>query len=1019
MLLDSKARGDLGLPESVAAAYVARGEAALRVLILEASGAIPTREIVRDCSSSLSRRVPHLLWLLVTIQQSSREIAISCWRSSARQVRVVALVAELDRIHESDAETVCALAAARSSSDILTHVRWMELLGREAITRRFFRALRDVVGDLALALPRGPSNAERRELALLTVSRLLFLSFLETKGWLAGDFDFLSNQFARCMASGGSYHKRILHPLFFGTLNTRVSSRAERARAFGKIPFLNGGLFTRSQLEKKWNGATLGDDAIGDIFSRLLTTYRFSAREDSANWSETAVDPEILGKAFEALMSAADRKTSGAFYTPQRLVEHVTESALVAAFAKQVDGEVLRALLRGGVLPGPTDREKLLACAGELRLLDPACGTGAFLVHALEKLTEIRIRLGEIGSASDVRRRALTSSIFGVDINPMAVWLCQLRLWLAIVIDSADPDPMHVHPLPNLDRQIRIGDSLRGGSFAPEACPGKGRRLAALRARYIRSVGARKKILARRLDREERREALSDAAALRARLRFQRRDLIIASRSRDLFGARAVSTRTHVDLRSLRTAERAAAAREQKLKAGAALPFSFTIHFADVGARGGFDVVVGNPPWVRIHNISAATRAELQREFLSFSRGAWREGAELAGSGRAFASQIDLAALFIERSIFLTRPNGALALLVPAKLWRSLSGGGVRGAIAKNLEITALEDMTESHTGFDAAVYPSLIVARRTAPRTLAADTSFAAAVHHGATVLQWEQRQSDLPLRDSDGSPWLLVPEEVRAAFEKMSTAGTPLATSSIGRPMLGVKTGCNSAFIVHADDTSIEPRLLRPVLRGETLTSWSFSPNGERIIWTHDARGAPLTTLNASARAHLSKWQATLERRTDNHGSPRWWSLFRIEGASPKSWRVVWCDFGKHPRAAVLPLGSDVVPLNTCYVARCPSERDAFALAALLNGPLLAAWLDAVAEPARGGYRRYLGWTMALMPLPRDWDRAVRVLAPIGARGCRGNPPNSGELLAASLNAFHLRRSDMEALISWTIRT
>jgi len=334
--------------------------------------------------------------------------------------------------------------------------------------------------------------AERRELSILTVSRLLFLSFLETKGWLNADFDFLANQFASCMARGGGFQRRVLYPLFFGTLNTPVFHRAERARAFGKIPFLNGGLFTRARLEMKFGAADLPDEILGEVFTRLLTSFRFTAREDSAVWSETAVDPEILGKAFEALMAAADRKTSGAFYTPQPLVNHVTESAIVAVLSPHTSGDVLRGLLSAGEIPRPDVREALLERLTQLRLIDPACGSGAFLVHGLEKLTELRLRLGEVGSAAIIRRKTLASSIFGVDINPMAVWLCQLRLWLAVVIDSTDPNPMHVVPLPNLDRQVRVGDSLAGGSFTGERFPAQGRKLARLRGRYTRAVGRRK-----------------------------------------------------------------------------------------------------------------------------------------------------------------------------------------------------------------------------------------------------------------------------------------------------------------------------------------------------------------------------------------------------------------------------------------------------------------------------------------------------------------------------------------------
>jgi hypothetical protein len=107
--------------------------------------------------------------------------------------------------------------------------------------------------------------------------------------------------------------------------------------------------------------------------------------------------------------------------------------------------------------------------------------------------------------------------------------------------------------------------------------------------------------------------------------------------------------------------------------------------------------------------------------------------------------------------------------------------------------------------------------------------------------------------------------------------------------------------------------------------------------------------------------------------------------------------------------------VPLNSCYVVRCPSLDDAHAVAALLNGPVATAWLAALAEPARGGYRRYMGWTMSMLPLPHDWPRARCLLAPLGARGCGGDSPSTIELLDAALRAYRVRVEDVAPLIAW----
>ena len=105
----------------------------------------------------------------------------------------------------------------------------------------------------------------------------------------------------------------------------------------------------------------------------------------------------------------------------------------------------------------------------------------------------------------------------------------------------------------------------------------------------------------------------------------------------------------------------------------------------------------------------------------------------------------------------------------------------------------------------------------------------------------------------------------------------------------------------------------------------------------------------------------------------------------------------------------------LNTCYVLPCPSRDDALAFAALLNSPLAAAWLDPLAEQARGGYRRYLGWTLALVPVPRDWERARSVLAPLGRAALGGAPPSDEALLAAATAAFDVRSCDVAPLVEW----
>jgi hypothetical protein len=1010
--LANEARDALGLTEATGARIVA-GVGSLRVLLLEWPRGAPVREWVATTAVRLTARAPQLLWLVIAVERAGSALTLAAWTADRARPRVAALTVDRRRVVPSDAETLCALATATDADDVMTHTRWVEVLGRDALTRRFYRALEGVVTHLAEGAATRASDADRRDIALLWLSRMLFLSFLETKGWLDGDHRFLARHFESCAGRTGGAHRTLLLPLFFGTLNTPVHRRAAAAHALGTIPFLNGGLFARSPIERRHGTLHFPDDALARVFDDLLTRYRFTAREDDVAWSDAAVDPEMLGKAFESLMASRDRRASGAYYTPHTLVSHATRAALLEALA--VPGlreNDLRAVLDGGAIDA-TAASMLRHRAHDLAILDPACGSGAFLVHALEQLTGLLARCGDVRGPVTIRRALLTRSIFGVDINPTAVWLCELRLWLAVVIEHDETDPLRVPPLPNLDRHIRVGDALGGGAFGDTAIVPGGPRIARLRGRYARASGSRKRTLERELDRAERTHARAVLDAGIVRCAASRRALLAAWRGRDLFGERyAPSPAERAEAHALRLRSRELRAARRALTHGGALPFSFATHFPDAASRGGFDAIVGNPPWVRLHRIPVDVRRRLRATFAVFARASWEHGADAAHAGRGFAAQVDLAALFVERSLDLLREGAPLALLLPAKLWRSLAGGGVRRLIAERAAVIALEDWSEFPGAFDAAAYPSLLVARRGRAPSHSCDIALAIRRREGS--LQWTVRRSALGLDADDAAPWLMLPPPAREAFDRLRNAGPPLHETSLGRPTLGVKCGCNDAFLVRAGDAPIEEAMLRPVVRGEYLARWRVTERGEAIVWTHAADGRPLPVLPPRARRWLERWRARLAARTDARGSC-WWSLFRTAAADYRRARVVWADMGKAPRAVVISPGDALVPLNSCYVITCNREDDAHALAALLNSLVAAAWLNALAEPARGGYRRYLGWTVALLPVPRDWERARSLLAPLAARAATGHEPDDEELLQAVARAYRVRRTDLEPLLAW----
>lgn len=413
----------------------------------------------------------------------------------------------------------------------------------------------------------------------------------------------------------------------------------------------------------------------------------------------------------------------------------------------------------------------------------------------------------------------------------------------------------------------------------------------------------------------------------------------------------------------------------------------------------------------------------------------------------------DLAVAFVERSMQLLAPRGTLALLVPAKLWRTLAGGGIRRALQQEMHLHALHDWSDAPAQFDAATYPSLVVATRRASPA-AADTSRFA---ESSPLLLKDSPvrvtivRKPAPLPGGAARPRSMVILTHRGCCSPRPTPGFPTAArcgsaaralptrppssaSSVDAMPPSSCTRTNTMITGHRHRTDhIGPtaRCHRtppapPALRGEAVRD-PFAPkvddreepphaNDLRIIWTHGLDGAALPTLPTATQRWLAHWRPRLHARRDARHHTPWWSLFRTDSARNDAPRVVWADIGRSLRTQVLPAGDPTVPLNSCYVVRVPTDSDAFALHALLQSTVSAAWLDPLAEPARGGFRRFLGWTIASLPLPADWPAARRILAPIGERLHRGiSPPTRDTLDAAVTDTYGLTFDQIQPLIDW----
>jgi hypothetical protein len=400
---------------------------------------------------------------------------------------------------------------------------WAAAFDKEPLTKRFFvqfdEALKAIKTDLEKLGKPKPKSADAYSKAQLLLERLIFLYFVQNRGWLNQNSGFLLKGFEpyRKKPKECSYYEEFLEPLFW-SLSSPGHPTFDR---LDYVPFLNGGLFNDDEFEpsprrRKDNPALpIRNETFATVFDEFLEAFNFTVREDTPLNQEVAVDPEMLGKVFESIVLHAEsadpdatapdkRKETGSFYTPRIVVHFNCREVLYQWLLPRLTGDDwpqrLRRLLdidaSDDISPDemevlkscllPEEGTRLLELVKALRCCDPAVGSGAFMVGLLHELTNLR-RLAQAaanGYVDPLRQQGskwlhktkadiIRNCLFGVDIQQQAVEICMLRLWLSLVVDydiglnpfTADKGAFKkaladISQLPNLEMNFKRGDSL-------------------------------------------------------------------------------------------------------------------------------------------------------------------------------------------------------------------------------------------------------------------------------------------------------------------------------------------------------------------------------------------------------------------------------------------------------------------------------------------------------------------------------------------------------------------------------
>lgn len=802
------------------------------------------------------------------------------------------------------------------------------------------------------------------ELCITWMNRILFLKLLEAQLYRYHrqdpGFRFLNYRFI------DSFDE--LNKLFFQVLARKRDERPEGINnKYGHIPYLNSSLFDVSPLERQTTRISGLDDQSDmpvysrsvlykergnslntlDYLFRFLDAYDFSAEggEEIREESKSLINASVLGLIFEKINGYKD----GSFFTPGFVTEYMAretlEKAVTDAFNRRFGwdcthfDDLYNYIHRERI---PLDEANRVI--NELKICDPAVGSGHFLVSSLNELIAIKSRLNilcdrdgkilshlevsvendeltvSIDDGEDVSlfeyevshtwvgrrlatrrvqprlervqmalfheiRHLIENCLFGVDINPNSVKICRLRLWIELLkraYYTPESNRLDLEVLPNIDINIKRGNSLisrfdlesdlsvvfRKSGYSLEEYKSA--------VREYKKSGEReeKQRLQNLIDRikEVYRTTLYNNRPINVKLSRERGKLEVMTGD-DLFGemkftAKEISRQKE----KVRRLEKQKAEEEDDRFFNGSFEwrFEFPELLDEEGNFTGFDVILGNPPYIRQEELT---------EFKPYFQKRYR----------VYQGTADIYSYFIELGMELLRPGGYFHYIVANKWMRANYGKELRSWLQSSLQIEAIYDFGDLPVFEEATTYPCLLQLRKEPPSGIfhAAniDTLQFDRLDDYLTANRFEVEQSALSV---DG--WALIDRKSQALLEKLRSKGVPLGEYVEGKIFYGIKTGLNEAFVIDAEmrerlirEDPKSEELIKPFLRGRDIKRYQ-QPVAEQFLilipngWTDEKTAHPdkwnwfLEAYPAIAK-HLSNFEEKARKRYDK--GKYWWEL------------------------------------------------------------------------------------------------------------------------------------------------
>lgn len=587
--------------------------------------------------------------------------------------------------HESY-RTASAMLAKLANDIKPTFKDIKEAFSVEKMSKDFFEGYKTRYNKFCGAL--GATNKSNRDYVKKMMGRLVFLQFLQKKGWMNGDLNYMQNLFATSPHQA-DFLEEVLEPLFFHVLNTKVGERNHpKLKNLGReinIPYLNGGLFEADDNDKR--KITFDARLFADLFD-FFSHYNFTIDENDPNDAEVGIDPEMLGHIFENLLE--DNKDKGAFYTPKEIVQYMCRQSLIEYLQSKLGKhKEIEDFINTHDTGNRLDKKNFLAANAkeierlldEVKICDPAIGSGAFPMGILNEIFHAKMALDMTLDRAEVKKGIIQNNIFGVDIEQGAVDIARLRFWLSLVVDEDEPQP-----LPNLDYKIMCGNSLlsRHALDLPiddvfEEYNDDNDTEVTLEdfktaiQDYTNTSDKKKKEEFRKFITEIKNAFKTTLDDSKTRKRRKLEQKINDLRRPNLFG-----DPTKEDLQRAKQLEKILVKlvneadeilNNQLYENAFEWRFEFPQLLDNEGNFVGFDIVIGNPPYLRIQGIRDSDSLFVE---------------ELIKKYRSATGSFDLYAIFAERGLQIINRNGLVNYIMPVKWTNAAFGKGLRGVIAEN-----------------------------------------------------------------------------------------------------------------------------------------------------------------------------------------------------------------------------------------------------------------------------------------------------------------------------------------------